>query len=99
VVFAAALVSAEHLTYREFTERIPETTYLAACKLDPMGVRGALQLDLKVAFPIIDLLLGGEGKGIAAPRDITEIEDQIVESVARIVCRELVRRGTRSSFR
>jgi len=40
-------------------------------------------------FPIIDLLLGGEGKGIAAPRDITEIEDQIVESVARIVCREL----------
>jgi flagellar motor switch protein FliM len=89
VVFAATLVSAEHLSYREFTERLPETTYLAACKLDPMGVHGALQLDLKVAFPIIDLLLGGEGKGIAAPRDITEIEDQIVESVARIVCREL----------
>ena len=66
VVFAATLVSAEHLTYREFTERIPETTYLAACKLEPMGVHGALQLDLKVAFPIIDLLLGGEGKGIAA---------------------------------
>jgi flagellar motor switch protein FliM len=89
VVFAAALVSAEHLTYREFTERIPETTYLADCKLEPMGVHGVLQLDLKVAFPIIDLLLGGEGKGIPAARDITEIEDQIVESVARIVCREL----------
>lgn len=89
VLFSATLVSAEHLTYREFTERIPETTYLAACKLDPMGVHGALQLDLKVAFPIIDLLLGGEGKGIAAPRDITEVEDQIVESIARIVCREL----------
>jgi flagellar motor switch protein FliM len=89
VVFAATLVSAEHLTYREFTERIPETTYLAACKLEPMGVHGALQLDLKVAFPIIDLLLGGEGKGVTATRDITEIEDQIVESIARIVCREL----------
>ena len=89
VVFAATLVSAEHLTYREFTERIPETAYLAACKLEPMGVHGALQLDLKVAFPIIDLLLGGEGKGITAARDITEIEDQIVESIARIVCREL----------
>jgi flagellar motor switch protein FliM len=88
VVLAATLVSAEHLTYREFTERIPETTYLAACKLEPMGVNGALQLDLKVAFPIIDLLLGGEGKGVDAPREITEIEQQIVESVARIVCRE-----------
>jgi flagellar motor switch protein FliM len=91
VVFVAALVSAEHLTYREFLERIPETTYLASCKLEPMGVTGALQLDLKVAFPIVDLLLGGEGKVIAATREITEIEEEIVESVARIVCRELGR--------
>ena len=89
VVFAATLVSAEHLTYGEFLERLPETTYLAACKMEPMGVNGALQLDLKVLFPIIDLLLGGEGKGIAATREITEIEEQIVESVARIVCRDL----------
>jgi flagellar motor switch protein FliM len=29
VVFAATLVSAEHLTYREFNQRVPETTYLA----------------------------------------------------------------------
>ena len=89
VDFAATLVSAKHLSYREFTERIPETTYLAACKLEPVGVHGALQLDLKLAFPILDLLLGGEGKGVATPREITEIEDPLVESVARIVCREL----------
>jgi len=89
VVFAVALVSAEHLTYREFLERIPETTYLASCKMEPMGVTAALQLDLKVAFPIVDLLLGGEGKGVAEAREITEIEEQIVESVARIVCRDL----------
>jgi flagellar motor switch protein FliM len=89
VVFAAGLVSAEHLTYREFLQRIPETTYLASCRLDPMGVNAALQLDLKVAFPIIDLLLGGEGKSVAATREITDIEEQILDSVARVVCREL----------
>ncbi len=89
VVITATLVSAEHLTYREFLDRIPETTYLASCKLEPMGVNGALQMDLKVIFPIVDLLLGGEGKGISATRESTEIEEQIVESVARIVCREL----------
>jgi len=89
VVFAATLVSAEHLSYREFLQRIPETTYLACCRLDPMGVNAALQLDLKVAFPIIDLLLGGEGKTIAATREITDIEEQILDSVAHIVCREL----------
>ncbi|HME36539.1 MAG TPA: flagellar motor switch protein FliM [Candidatus Sulfotelmatobacter sp.] len=89
VVFAATLVSAEHLSYRDFLQRIPETTYLASCRVDPMGVNAALQLDLKVAFPIIDLLLGGEGKGMAPTREITDIEEQILDSVARIVCREL----------
>ena len=89
VVFAATLVSAEHLSYREFLQRIPETTYLASFRLDPMGVNAALQLDLKVAFPIIDLLLGGEGKSMAETREITDIEEQILDSVARIVCREL----------
>jgi flagellar motor switch protein FliM len=44
---------------------------------------------LKVALPIIDLLLGGQGSGIAASRELTEIEEQILESVARIVCSEL----------
>jgi flagellar motor switch protein FliM len=89
VVFAATLVSAEHLTFREFLDSIPETTYLASCRVNPTGLQAALQLDLKVAFPIIDLLLGGEGKGMAATREITEIEEQILDSVARIVCREL----------
>jgi len=36
VVFAATLVSTEHLTYLEFLQRIPETTHLASCRLDPM---------------------------------------------------------------
>ncbi len=89
VVFATTLVSAEHLTYREFLHRIPETTYLASCRVEPIGATGALQLDLKIAFPIIDLLLGGQGASLAATREITEIEEQILESVAHIVCREL----------
>lgn len=89
VVFATNLVSAEHLSYREFLQSIPETTYLASCRLDPTGLNAVLQLDLKVAFPIIDLLLGGEGKGSVASREVTEIEAQILDSVARIICREL----------
>jgi len=89
VLFATALVSAEHLSYREFLHRIPETTYLSSCRLDPMGSNGAIQMDLKIAFPIIDLLLGGQGGSLPATREITEIEEQILESVMRIVCREL----------
>src|SRR5215475_5527591 len=87
--FNAALVSAEHLTFSEFLQRIPEVTYLASLKLEPMAAVGLLQLDLSVAFPLIDVLLGGEGKGALPSREITEIEEQIIETVVRIICREL----------
>ncbi len=76
IVFDCSLVSAEHLTYREFLQRIPEKTYLASCDLAPAGVIALLQL-------------GGEGKGSEAVRDITEIEEQVIESIVRIICREL----------
>jgi flagellar motor switch protein FliM len=89
IVFNAALVSAEHLTYVEFLQRIPEVTYLASIKLNPVGALGLLQLDLAVAFPLIDVLLGGEGKGAPPAREITEIEEHILETVVRIICREL----------
>jgi flagellar motor switch protein FliM len=89
VAFSAALVSAEHLTYGEFLTRVPEVTYLATCKLLPLEAAALLQLDLAVAFPLIDVLLGGEGKGTPPERQITGIEEQIVETVIRILCREL----------
>lgn len=63
--------------------------YFASCRLEPTGLNAALQLDLKVAFPIIDLLLGGEGKSLAETRELSEIEVHILDAVARIVCREL----------
>ena len=40
-------------------------------------------------FSIIDLLLGGEGKGTPPSREVTEIEAQILESIVRIIGREL----------
>jgi flagellar motor switch protein FliM len=89
VGFSATLVSAEHLGYREFLASIPDTTYLASCRLNPMGANALLQWDLKIAFAIIELLLGGEGAAIASVRELTEIEEQILDGVARILCREL----------
>jgi len=89
IEFEAALVSGEHLTYGEFLQSIPEITYLASFKLMPAGFSVLLQLDLAVAYPLIDLLLGGEGKGATPERGITEIEEQVPETVMHIVGREL----------
>lgn len=63
VVFDCRLVSAEHLTYREFLQRLTENPYLVSCELVQAAAVAVLHLDLSLAFPVIDLLLGGGERG------------------------------------
>ena len=65
--FQVNLVSAEQIPFNEFLMRIPEISYVASVRLEPLGALSVLQLDLALAPPIIDLLLGGEGEpGVVA---------------------------------
>jgi flagellar motor switch protein FliM len=89
VVFEVNLVSVEQLTFQEFLHRIPDLAYLATFQVNPMAATAALNLELSLVFPIIDLLLGGVGRMNDQEREITEIEEGIMEGVVRILCGEL----------
>jgi len=86
--FQVNLVSAEQIQFNEFLLRIPEISYVSSVRLEPLGALSVLQLDLGLAPPIIDLLLGGEGKE-GPLREMTDIEESILGSVVEIICREL----------
>src|SRR5271157_5640184 len=86
--FQVNLVSAEQIQFNEFLLRIPEISYVASVRLEPLGALSVLQLDLALAPPVIDLLLGGEGRD-GPLRELTDIEESILGSVVEIVCREL----------
>src|SRR5271157_3531843 len=86
--FQVNLVSAEQIQFNEFLLRIPEISYVASVRLEPLGALSVLQLDLGLAPPIIDLLLGGDGKD-GPLRELTDIEESILASVVEIICREL----------
>ena len=86
--FQVNLVSAEQIPFNEFLLRIPEIGYVASVRLEPLGALSVMQLDLALAPPIIDLLLGGEGKD-GPLRELTDIEESILASVIEIICREL----------
>jgi flagellar motor switch protein FliM len=86
--FQVNLVSAEQIPFNEFLLRIPEISYVASVRLEPLGAISVLQLDLALAPPVIDLLLGGEGKD-GPLRELTDIEEAILGSVVEIICREL----------
>ena len=86
--FQVSLVSAEQIPFNEFLMRIPEISYTASVRLEPLGALSVIQVDLGMAPPIIDLLLGGDGKE-GPLRELTDIEESILASVVEIICREL----------
>ncbi|HTB96679.1 MAG TPA: FliM/FliN family flagellar motor switch protein [Terracidiphilus sp.] len=86
--FQVDLVSAEQIPFNDFLLRIPEISYVASVRLEPLGALAVMQVDMALAPPIIDLLLGGEG--IEGPlRELTDIEESILGSVVDMICREL----------
>ena len=89
VVFEATLVSVEQLAYSAFLERIPEVTYMMSFHVPQMNAEAAMQIDHALVFPLVDILLGGTGHCEALTREVSEIEEQIMEGVARIICHEL----------
>ena len=89
VAFEMNLVSVEQLTFREFIGRLPDLIYFTSLHVMPIDARAAIQLDIALAYPIIDVVLGGTGSGTIDLRDLTEIEEQILETVVRLIVQDL----------
>lgn len=89
VGFDMNLVSVEQILYSEFLSRLPELTYMASFQVLPLDARATMQADLSLVFPIVDLVLGGSGADPIEPRELTEIEEQIFETVVRLIARDL----------
>ncbi|HLI86256.1 MAG TPA: flagellar motor switch protein FliM [Bryobacteraceae bacterium] len=84
------LVSVEQLSYSEFLEGLPSPTCLVAMGLQPYDGNGVLELNPSLVFPIIEMLLGGTGKQSGAiQRDITEIEQKLLDGLLRIILNDL----------
>ena len=87
--FDVALVAVEQLAYRDFLARFADTTYCATFRLPPNQASGILQMDLTLAFPLVDLLLGGLGQMPPAAREVTDIEESVLEGIGQAICGEL----------
>ena len=84
------LVSVEQLSYTEFMEGLPSPTCLVTLGLHPYDGNGVLELNPSLVFPILEMLLGGTGKSSQPiQRDITEIEQKLLDGLLRIILRDL----------
>jgi flagellar motor switch protein FliM len=83
------LMAVEEQAHGRFLNRMPQPTYWASVNLSPFDAAGILGLELSLAFPMLDLLLGGDGSTPPASRDVTDIEEQVLEVVISAICRRL----------
>jgi flagellar motor switch protein FliM len=84
------LVSVEQLSFIEFTQCLPSPTCLVSLGMKPCDGNAVLELNPQLVFPVLEMLLGGTGKSNAKiTREITEIEQSILEGLLRIILHDL----------
>lgn len=87
---AVNLVSVEQLGFNEFTQILPSPTSMFALGLKPYDGSAVLEINPSLVFPILEMLLGGTGQTPSKiDREITEIEESILEGLLRIILNDL----------
>src|SRR5688572_5072241 len=84
-VIEVSLESIAQISYAEFMAGISDPSCYTAISLKPLEGSAAVDFSPHVVFPIIDRLLGGAGKPIATIRAMTEIEQNIIQSVLKLM--------------
>ena len=75
------VASVDQLTYEEFIRSIPTPTTLAVINMDPLKGNAILEIDPAITFSMIDRLFGGTGQATKVQRDLTDIEQSVMEGI------------------
>jgi flagellar motor switch protein FliM len=85
------MLSLEQMASLDYINRIAPNNYLLPCALNVMESNFLIEIDIALIFPIIDLLLGGAGTASEEPRELTEIDEEIMQSVTALIVSQVER--------
>jgi flagellar motor switch protein FliM len=83
------ITSVEQFTYSEFLMSLPDPTAFYALSMAPLDGLAALELNPNVAFSMIDRMLGGSGRVASIQRALTEIEQNVIDAVVKLIVENL----------
>lgn len=87
---SVSLVSVEQISFGEFLQYLPTPTCISNIAMPQMDGNSVLEINPSLVMPMLDILLGGTGKvDEDQTRELTEIEQSIVEGVLRIILQDL----------
>jgi flagellar motor switch protein FliM len=87
---AVNLVSVEQLSFMEFSQCLPSPSCLVSLDMKPFEGAAVLEINPALVFPIIEMLLGGSARSLLkVSREITEIEQSVLDGLFRITLNDL----------
>lgn len=84
-----SILSIEQFTYSEFLMSLPDPTAFYSIAMPPLDGVGALEVNPAVAFGMVDRMLGGTGDSPPPNRALTEIEQNVMDSVVKLMLEHL----------
>ena len=85
---AIKLQTLEQHPLKDHMAAMPPLSYIVPFSLSTMPSTMILECDLNLVFPIIELLLGGAGTSVSDPRELSEIEEEIMQDVTSLIARQ-----------
>jgi flagellar motor switch protein FliM len=84
-----SILSVEQFTYADFIMSLPDPTSFYSIAMPPLDGIGALEVNPAIAFAMVDRMLGGTGDSPAPGRPLTEIEQNVMDSVVKLALEHL----------
>jgi len=73
--------SVDQLTYEEYQRSLRPNTAVAIIDMHPLRGSAILEIDSSISFSIIDRLMGGNGESEEMNRELSDIEQIVIESI------------------
>jgi flagellar motor switch protein FliM len=78
----------DQFSVKEHIAGVPPSSYIESFPLNAISAAMALECELELVFPLIDLLLGGGGFSDGEARALSEIEEEIMQDLALAIVRQ-----------
>ena len=85
------LVGVDQVGSREFSTSLSGSSYLVPFAMAPVQGRVLARFGSALLFPLLDLLLGGTGAPDEQPRELTELDEELIRTVTELVASQLER--------
>jgi flagellar motor switch protein FliM len=82
------LQTLDQLPLKDHIASIPALSYIVPFSFSTMPGAVIVECDVDLVFPVIEVLLGGTGTSENSPRELSEIEEEIMQDVTALIARQ-----------